>query len=308
MRAVVFPGQGAQRRGVGSEHFARYPELVATADELLGYSVQRLCIEDPERQLNRTLYTQPAMFVVNAMHWLDARARGCSPAMFAGHSLGEYNALWAAGAFDFETGLRLVQRRAELMDRAADGGMAAVLGIPAEAVARVLQASDAQAVDIANLNGPTQIVISGPQAEIMRLKPIFEAQPIRAYAILNVSAAFHSRAMLPAQREFTSFLAGFELGPLTTPVIANFSARPYGADNIAELLGQQIAGPVRWVESVAHMIEQGVSEFIECGPGDVLTKMIRQIRAERPELAAASQAPVPDVRPTPAPPEPAPML
>lgn len=278
MIAALFPGQGAQKKGIGQHLFGAHGELVARADAVLGYSVRALCLEDPQQQLDRTLYTQPALFVVNALHYLDARARNPSPDMMAGHSLGEYSALWAAGVFDFETGLRLVRRRAELMDQATGGGMAAVVGMDATRVSSILAEHDGGALDLANLNEPAQVVISGPRSEIERFKPIFEAQKVRLYSILKVSAAFHSRYMEPARREFAAFLEVIPLKPPRIPVIANCTARPHEPGSLKRSLSEQLVKPVRWTESIEYALEQGVREFEECGPGKILGGMVNRIR------------------------------
>jgi trans-AT polyketide synthase/acyltransferase/oxidoreductase domain-containing protein len=304
MHAAIFPGQGSQKPGMGGRLFDAHADLVARADEILGYSIRTLCLEDPHARLGRTLYTQPALFVVNALHFLDARGRSPAPAIAAGHSLGEYNALWAADVFDFETGLRLVRRRAELMDQAAGGGMAAVVGLDVDAVTRVLAEHSGDALDLANLNEPTQTVLSGPRAEIERFKPIFEARGVRLYTILNVSAAFHSRYMEPARRAFAAALAEVTLHPPRIPVVANCTARPHEDGDIARLLADQIVMPVRWAASVEAMLQRGATVFEEHGPGKVLTGMVARIRqtwAPRSQGPAAQPATTParDERPAP---------
>jgi trans-AT polyketide synthase/acyltransferase/oxidoreductase domain-containing protein len=305
MHAAIFPGQGSQKPGMGGRLFDAHADLVARADEILGYSLRTLCLEDPHARLGRTLYTQPALFVVNALHFLDARGRSPAPALAAGHSLGEYNALWAADVFDFETGLRLVRRRAELMDQAVGGGMAAVVGLDVDAVTRVLAEHGGDALDLANLNEPTQTVLSGPRAEIERFKPIFEARGVRLYTILNVSAAFHSRYMEPARRAFAAALAEVTLHPPRIPVVANCTARPHEDGDIARLLADQIVMPVRWAASVEAMLQRGATVFEEHGPGKVLTGMVARIRqtwAPRSHGPAAQPATAParDERPAPA--------
>ncbi|MFS8068492.1 MAG: ACP S-malonyltransferase [Byssovorax sp.] len=306
MIAALFPGQGAQKKGMGQHLFGAHRDLVARADAILGYSVRALCLEDPEQQLNRTLYTQPALFVVNALLYLESRARDLKPDMVAGHSLGEYNALWAAGVFDFETGLRLVRRRAELMDRASGGGMAAVVGMDAARVSSVLAEHDGSALDLANLNEPTQVVISGPRSELERFKPIFEAQKVRLYSILEVSAAFHSRYMEPARREFASFLDDIPLKQPLIPVIANCTARPHEPGSLKRSLSDQIVKPVRWTESIDYMLGQGVSEFEEYGPRKILGGMVIRIRQAFSERSPALRgvgpiAPAKDAQPASAP-------
>jgi len=167
--AVVFPGQGAQSKGMGKDLFAAYPEQTDKASEILGYSIRELCVDDPDNRLNQTQYTQPALYVVNALGLRQMQESGAVPAdidVLAGHSLGEYNALLAAGVFDFETGLRLVVERGRLMSQAAGGGMAAVVGLGADALRAALDEAGLQSVDLANFNTPSQIVISGPAADI----------------------------------------------------------------------------------------------------------------------------------------------
>ncbi|NVD98023.1 ACP S-malonyltransferase [Massilia sp. BJB1822] len=300
MKAVIFPGQGAQFKGMGKDVFPLYPDLVRRASEILGYSLEELCLSDSQNQLSRTRYTQPALFVVNALNYYRHQAQhgGAAPDFFAGHSLGEYNALLAAGAFSFETGLRLVKKRGELMGAARDGAMAAVLGASASEVQAILDKHQLDQIDIANYNSPTQIVIAGSKDAIAAAEPIFASQNLR-YVTLNVSAAFHSRYMQPAQAEFARFLSEFSFTAPTVPVIANASGRPYEADRIAETLAAQIAGPVRWVDSVRYLMGREVDEFQEIGAA-VLSKMVLEIRSketpivdERPLASAAVATPAP---------------
>ncbi|UMR29379.1 ACP S-malonyltransferase [Massilia sp. MB5] len=262
MKAVIFPGQGAQFKGVGKDVFPLYPDLVRRASEILGYSLEELCLSDSQNQLSQTRYTQPALFVVNALNYYRYQTEhgGAAPDFFAGHSLGEYNALLAAGAFSFETGLRLVKKRGELMGAARDGAMAAVLGASASEVQAILDKHQLDQIDIANYNSPTQIVIAGSKDAIAAAEQIFASQNLR-YVTLNVSAAFHSRYMQPAQAEFARFLSEFSFTAPTVPVIANASGRPYEVDRIAETLAAQIAGPVRWVDSVRYLMGRAVDDF-----------------------------------------------
>jgi malonyl CoA-acyl carrier protein transacylase len=284
MLAFVFPGQGSQKKGMGQGLFdevGEYAEYEREIDALLGYSMRQLCLEDPEDKLKDTRYTQPALYVVNALHTKKALLDGARPKWLAGHSLGEYNALLAAGVFDFMTGLRLVQKRGELMSQARGGGMAAVIGLDAGIIANVLRDNGLVATDVANFNSPSQTVISGPVEDIDRAGPLLQAAGARMCMPLPVSAAFHSRYMADAAREFEAFLAPFEFSAPRTPVIANLSAQPYPADGAAAkaLLVGQITGSVRWVESVRYLAGQGVDRFEEMGPGNVLTRLVQQIRA-----------------------------
>jgi len=258
--ACVFPGQGSQRKGMGGDLFEKYGELCSVADEVLGFSIRELCLEDPRRQLRDTAYTQPAIFVANALAWLERTEREPPPAFLAGHSLGEYNALFAAGSFDFATGLRLVQRRGALMSRARAGGMAAVLGLSAQLVQEVLE-EKASTVEVANFNLPTQLVLSGPKEELENLLPSLEAAGARKCILLNVSGAFHSKYMATAAAEFEVFLQAFTLAAPLIPVIANTSAQPYGAGSVERLLVEQIRTPVRWSETMDYLLQQGVSEL-----------------------------------------------
>ena len=276
--AYVFPGQGSQKKGMGAELFEKFPELVASADEVLGYSIVELCTEDPREELNKTQFTQPALYVVNALTYLDKINSGeAAPAYLAGHSLGEYNALFAAGAYDFVTGLKLVQKRGEIMSKVEGGGMAAVLGMSAEQIAEVLSGNGAGAIDVANFNSPAQTVLSGMKDDIVAAEGAFKDAGAKRYVVLPVSGAFHSRYMEAPREEFRSFVNSFEFGEIKTPVISNFEADLYDSSRIADLLCSQIAGSVRWVESVNKMKDLGVEEFVECGPGRVLAGLIRQI-------------------------------
>ncbi len=284
MLAFVFPGQGSQKKGMGQglfDEIGEYAEHEKDIDALLGYSMRQLCLEDPEDKLKDTRYTQPALYVVNALHTKKALLDGARPKWLAGHSLGEYNALLAAGVFDFMTGLRLVQKRGELMSQARGGGMAAVIGLDAGIIANVLRDNGLVATDVANFNSPSQTVISGPVEDIDRAGPLLQAAGARMCMPLPVSAAFHSRYMADAAREFEAFLAPFDFAAPRVPVIANLTAQPYPADGAAAkaLLVGQITGSVRWVESVRHLAAQGVDRFEEMGPGNVLTRLVQQIRA-----------------------------
>ncbi|TCS93641.1 polyketide biosynthesis malonyl-CoA-[acyl-carrier-protein] transacylase [Hazenella coriacea] len=280
MITYVFPGQGSQQKGMGSTLFDEFKELTAQANEILGYSIKRLCIEDPYSYLSQTQFTQPALYVVNAFSYLKRiQELGRKPDFVAGHSLGEYNALFAAGAFDFETGLRLVKKRGELMSAVTGGGMAAVIGLNEEQVAEVLQENRLDTIDVANFNAPDQIVISGRKADIDQAKPIFEAlQEVRLFIPLNVSGAFHSRYMSAAKLEFEQFINGFQFNSLSIPVISNVYARPYEQEKINTTLTEQINKAVQWSESIRFLMGRGEMKFEEIGPGTVLTGLIRRIK------------------------------
>ncbi len=279
----LFPGQGSQKAGMGADLFPRFRDDVKTADDILGYSIEELCLEDSGNRLNRTEYTQPALYVVNALTWMQRVNDGTGePAYTAGHSLGEYNALLAAGAFDFATGLRLVRERGRLMGEASGGGMAAIVGLDRETIEAVLRDNGLESLDIANLNAPDQTVLSGPAADLDRARPLFEEAGARMVVPLKVSAAFHSRYMKPASDAFARFLESFTFAAPRIPVIANVSARPYEGGNIAGNLARQIVDSVRWTESMDYILDQAPdAAFEEVGPGKVLAGLLRKIKAAR---------------------------
>ncbi|UCH46129.1 MAG: ACP S-malonyltransferase [Nitrospiraceae bacterium] len=274
----MFPGQGSQAVGMGAELFERYPDLIAEADAILGFSMKELCLENPDGKLNSTDYTQPALYTVNALSFLaKVEDEDIAPDFVIGHSLGEYDALYAAGAFDFTTGLKLVQKRAALMSEASGGGMAAILGMDGDAVASALAELGADSVDVANFNSPSQTVISGLKADIEKFAPQMKDKGAKRVVILRVSGAFHSRHMKPAAEEFESFLAGLSFGSLNVPCIANCSAEPYTDESIASNLVSQIYSSVRWIDTITVLRKQGVDTFVEVGPGTVLSGLARQI-------------------------------
>ncbi len=277
---VMFPGQGAQHKGMGRALFARYPALVRQASEVLGFAVEALCLEDAQGQLAQTQFTQPALYVVGALGW-QALCDDDHPAAHAdfllGHSLGEFNALQAAGVFDFETGLRLVARRGQLMAAAGGGGMAAVLGADPQRIRELLRHHGLDDVDLSNFNTPRQSVIAGPADAMARAYACLSTGDELSLIPLKVSAAFHSRHMAGAQAAFAEFLQGFQFAAPRIPVIANASARPYEADAIVPTLCAQIASPVRWTDSIRHALARGQSQFVEIG-STILSAMVAEIR------------------------------
>jgi malonyl CoA-acyl carrier protein transacylase len=285
MIAFVFPGQGSQKRGMGEGLFDQpeYASVEKQVDSLLGYSARQLCLADPENKLRDTRYTQPCLYIVNALHHYKALRDGMRPDFLAGHSLGEYNALLAAGVFDFITGLRLVVKRGQLMAQARNGGMAAVVGLNGTAVSQVLKDANLSSVDVANFNSPMQTVISGPLEDIKRAAPAFEKAGVQMYVPLPVSAAFHSRYMQDAASEFADFLAPMTFAAGQIPIVANVTAQPYPAQSadfsaaVKQLLVQQITHSVLWFQSVRFMMAKGVTRFTEIGPGNVLARLIQQI-------------------------------
>jgi len=280
MTAYVFPGQGAQVKGMGEKLFDEFAEFTEKADKILGYSLKELCLKDPEQKLNFTQYTQPALYVVNALTYYKKRQEiNKKPDFLAGHSLGEYNALLAANIFDFETGLRLVKKRGEIMGRTDGGAMAAVVGLPKESIEEIFVKYNLTGIDISNLNTRTQIVISGYKEDIEKAKSIFENEGGR-YIILKVSAAFHSRYMQGAKEEFEQYLKKFDFSDFSIPVISNLTAQPYDSNCIIHNLSNHLRFPVNWADSIRYIMNQGEVKFEEVGPGHILTNMIEKIKSE----------------------------
>lgn len=285
MKTYMFPGQGAQRVGMGSGLFERFRDLTGSADEILGYSLRRLCLEDPDGLLDKTQYTQPALYVVNALtYYARLEDTAEAPDFAAGHSLGESDALLAAGCFDFESGLRLVRKRGELMGQVANGGMAAVLNADPERIQRILRENGLDNLHLANFNTPTQIVISGLAEEIDRAQAFFKRDNMRYYP-LNTSGAFHSPFMRAAMDAFKTWMLQFRFREPRIPVIANLTARPYRGDAIVDTLSGQIASTVRWSDSIQYLLALAAArgrdmEFVELGQGEVLTRMLQTIRQQ----------------------------
>ena len=274
---LLFPGQGSQHVGMGAGLFKRYPELVAQANQSLEYDIESLCLTDPKGVLNQTLYTQPALFVVNALYHHAYQDSGGLPAIaVAGHSLGEYNALVVAGALDFAAGLRLVQRRAALMNDVVGGAMAAVLGMREDRLREVLDAAGLSVVDLANFNAPGQIVISGREKDIVASEAPLTMAGAR-WVRLQVSGAFHSRWMEPLAEKLAEAIQSETLKGAIIPVISNVTAQPYAAFDgpPASLLAQQLFRPVRWSQTIERLEADRPAVFVELGPGSTLSRLLK---------------------------------
>jgi len=290
--ALVFPGQGSQAVGMGKDlvgSFLAAADVFSRADAVLGYPISDLCFNGPEDDLKQTINTQPALYVTSAAayHALagirpQPPTPNSQPLACAGHSVGEYAALYAAGAFSFETGLRLVRKRAELMQQAAEtrpGTMAAILGLSPEQVQEAVEkASGAGVVVAANFNSPIQTVISGDKAGVARASEIAAEMGAKRVVALNVSGAFHSPLMQSAADALAEVLKASGISDPTVPVVANYTADfETTADQVRENLAKQITGGVRWVESVQRMLDAGIDAFIELGLGSVLAGLIKRI-------------------------------
>lgn len=270
--AWVFPGQGSQAIGMGAD-LLEHPIAKAkyeAAEQILGWSVPQIC-QSEEDKLSRTLYTQPCLYVVESI-LADILRASEQPALTAGHSLGEYVALYAAGVFDFETGLKLVKRRAELMESASGGEMAALLGFDrAKLEAQIEQTPD---VVLANDNSDAQVVISGtPEA----VEKVLSQVKVKRAVKLNVSGAFHSPFMAPAAAEFQQVLDSATFTDAKVPVLSN--VEPVSATDAAVLkdrLNRQMTGSVRWREIMEKLSAEGIERVVEIGPGKVLTGLIKR--------------------------------
>jgi len=288
--AVLFPGQGSQRVGMGKDLYQAYPEARAVfeeADEVLGLRLSRLCFEGPKADLDDTINTQPALYTVSLALWRTLRALGFAPeiAFVAGHSMGEYSALAAAGALGFADGLRLVRERGRLMKRAGQrnpGGMAAVLGLADDEVSAICEEATAQVegpgVQVANYNCPGQVVISGGQAAVRRAIELASERGARRVVPLDVSIAAHSALMAESVAEFATAVRRATLDAPRIPVVVNITAQPVtDVQSLRDELVGQLTSSVQWTRSVQTMIEQGVDTFVEVGPGNVLIGLVRRI-------------------------------
>ena len=293
--AYVFPGQGSQYVGMGNELARLRPVargVFDRADAALGFALSQLCAEGPEGDLNDTLNTQPAIFThsIAALETIQLSGEIEAPAFVAGHSLGEFSALCAAGALNFEDGVRIVRERGRLMKLAgerAPGSMAAVLGLDAAALREVCAQASAQVAEqnappvvLANDNCPGQIVISGGKEAVAAASAIARQRGAKRVALLPVSIAAHSPLMSSIAAEFTAVVANTAFTTARVPVIANTTVQPIThPDDIRAELCAQLTLPVRWTESVRFMVAQGVTGFVEAGPKDVLCNLIKRIAA-----------------------------
>jgi [acyl-carrier-protein] S-malonyltransferase len=272
--AWVFPGQGSQAVGMGTD-LADLPlaqAKFAQAQEILGWDVLELC-QSSDEKLSRTLYTQPCLYVIESILADIIQEQGHQPNFVAGHSLGEYVALYVAGVFNFEAGLNLVKRRAELMDSASGGMMAALIGFNQDQLDEYIQ--EHEDVVLANDNSPTQVVVSGtPDAVEALLSQVKAKRVVR----LNVSGAFHSPFMASAATEFQGVLESVPFSDAKIPVLSNAEPTPATeAAVLKERLQRQMTGSVRWREISLHLSEEGMEKVVEIGPGKVLTGLIKRM-------------------------------
>lgn len=283
--ALVFPGQGSQAPGMGkdlAEKFAVARQVFEEADEALGFAISRLCFDGPADDLQLTENTQPAILTVSVAAFRALQDAGiAAPAFVAGHSLGEYSALVAAGALSLSDAVRTVRARGRYMQEAVPvgtGAMAAVLGAELGEIGRIcVEASQNQVCSIANLNSPGQAVIAGNTEAVDRAVDLLSGVAKRVIK-LKVSAPFHCALMKPAQERLAADLEGLNFSEPAIPVVTNVDARATTApDELREALVRQVSAPVRWVESMQLLMNHGIDTFVEAGPGKVLSGLMRQI-------------------------------
>lgn len=283
--AFLFPGQASQYPGMGRDLAEKFPEsrqVFEEADTALGSPISRVCLEGSEEELKLTENTQPAILTVSIAALRALEKRGVVPDFAAGHSLGEYSALVAAGTLEFSPAARLVRDRGRYIQEAVPpgvGAMAAILGLsPAEVTEICKKAAGDEIVAPANLNSPEQTVISGHAGAVKRAVEIASQSGAKRAVILPVSAPFHCELLMPAQKRLEPELRAAAFGPLRLPVITNVDAEAItSGEEARDALIRQVTQPVRWLDSVREMIDSGVTIFVEVGPGKVLLGLLRQI-------------------------------
>lgn len=284
--AYLFPGQGSQSAGMGkdlADNFIAAKRIFEAADSALGFSISRLCFEGPAEELQLTENTQPAILAVSAAALEVLRTEGLpAPDYVAGHSLGEYSALVAAGSLSIADALRTVRARGRYMQEAVPlgvGAMAAILGAElADIAAACEEAKQGQVCSPANINSPGQVVIAGNAEAIDRAIALLKGRGAKLAVRLNVSAPFHCALMMPAQQRLAQDLAGLEFKDLSIPLVTNVDAvATFTGMQARDALIRQVSAPVRWLESIELLIREGVDTFIEVGPGKVLCGLLRQI-------------------------------
>ncbi|MFD1952711.1 ACP S-malonyltransferase [Paenibacillus thailandensis] len=286
--AFVFPGQGAQAVGMGKDVYDAVEasrSVFERADEVLGFKLSDIIFGGPDETLKQTVNTQPALLTVSAALLKALEGKGLRPDYVAGHSLGEYSALVAAGSLSFEDAVKTVRARGEFMEQAVPGGqgaMAAVLGAEREALASLCAAVSSEGashtVELANVNCPGQIVVSGAAAGVQAIVERGKEAGAKRVVPLEVSGPFHSSLMKPAAEKLAEVLKGVTVHDAAVPVVANVTARPVtDASEIRGLLVEQVYSPVLWEDTVRYLIEQGVDTFVEIGSGTVLAGLIKKV-------------------------------
>lgn len=298
--AVLFPGQGSQFVGMGADLFDAVPDLLGeAADEFAGFSLRRMCLEGPEEELTRTEHAQPALFALSYALWHEFSPQVPAPTAAAGHSLGEYTALAAAGVYSYEAALAIVAERGRAMADAADAEpstMAAVIGGDLEAVEAVTarRREDDGRLWVANINAPGQVVVAGGRDDVEWLQDNARDLGLRRVVPLSVAGAFHSPFMEPAAERLTAALGRFDPGPPAFPVYANVSAAPVAGAAVTDSLAAQVVSPVRFSETLEAMWDDGIDTFVHVGPGDVTAGLAKRTLKEAQVLTVSTLADIPE--------------
>lgn len=284
--AFIFPGQGAQSVGMGKdlyENFEAAKKVFDTANEILGKDIKTLCFEGPEEDLKQTVNTQPCIVTMSIAALEAFKSQlNITPNFTAGHSLGEYCAMYASGVMDLETTLKAIQKRADLMGATKGGAMAAILNAPAGSIEEALkEASSVGYVDVANYNSPAQIVITGDETAVAKVGELATAAGAKRVVPLAVSGAFHSKFMEESGHKFAEFVSELDLDNTAIPVVTNVDAsETIAAADFKDKMPRQIYSSVHWTQTIENMISNGVDTFVEIGPGKVLAGLNKKINAE----------------------------
>jgi [acyl-carrier-protein] S-malonyltransferase len=281
-KAIVFPGQGSQAVGMGKDFAEAIPECKALfdrANEILGYDLEKTCFEGPQEELNKSNHAQLGIFVASAAAFraLEIRQPSLEYDLLAGHSLGEWTALYVAGVVGFEDTIRILRARGEAMQAACEqnpGAMLAVMGVDGDTLVKV---ADEAGCYVANFNSLAQTVLSGTAGSIDRAEGLVQDAGAKRAIRLPVAGAFHSPLMQPAADAMTAFLANIDFAEEKVPVLSNVTARPHGNTSVKDDMVKQITSSVQWVSIIQWMVSNGVEEIVECGPGKVLAGLIKRI-------------------------------
>jgi len=278
MIAYVFPGQGSQFVGMGGELFDEYNDLVAEADEILGYSIKELCLEDPEKRLDITLYTQPALYVVNSLHYLKIIESTTVPDYVAGYSSGEHCALLAAGVYDFATGLKVILKRASLMSKVTGGRMATVSGLGEIKVSYIIERYGIDDLYIAGINTPTQIVIAGTAEVVKNAESVFIGEGARSFIVHEGNGAYHTPLMEETRKEFLDYINGLSFKSPKIPVVSSVLGAPYAYHRLKERIASQMTHTIRWPNVITYLLHNGVNEIAQIGSSNVLREWTAQTK------------------------------